>query len=462
MATLTKRVLKDGTINYSIQIKVKGADGRSKFVCTTWKNEEKLTGVRAEKSAIAYADRWEKEYKNGHTHELSMCNFNQFANIWLNTRKHTMSDNYYLRAKECINRLSQYFGNKRFVDLKAFDVQQFFVYMNESVYTTTKAVIKPSKQEEFNEIALQYGVKKASRESGFNRPTLYYARKGETIDFKSAKLICEFYNINVKEFFDKIVTEKHYKKESIMKYKRVLSSIYNYALSIELVNRNYATSAYLKNVIGGEPAKEIDILTDEEFNLFVKTLNKEQDIWQTIPLYIMLTTGLRTCEVCGLKWGDIDFEKKQIYIRRNRLYVQKLGVIVKELKTKYCKRTLSMCNMLYERLSEFNDIYSKIKQNDKHFDDSEYIFCNTDGTPRFPHYLNKLLSKYLSKSGCKNVSCHKIRHTWISRMISKGARVNVVSKLAGHANSDITLKIYTHYCKDIDNSSEVMETLFAV
>ncbi len=31
---------------------------------------------------------------------------------------------------------------------------------------------------------------------------------------------------------------------------------------------------------------------------------------------------------------------------------------------------------------------------------------------------------------------------------------------AGHANSDITLKIYTHYCQDIDNSIDVMEKIF--
>ena len=51
MATIYKRPLKNGKINYAIQIKVKGADGRSKFVCTTWKNENNLSGVRAEKAA---------------------------------------------------------------------------------------------------------------------------------------------------------------------------------------------------------------------------------------------------------------------------------------------------------------------------------------------------------------------------------------------------------------------------
>ena len=32
--------------------------------------------------------------------------------------------------------------------------------------------------------------------------------------------------------------------------------------------------------------------------------------------------------------------------------------------------------------------------------------------------------------------------------------------MAGHADSDITLKIYTHYCKDIDNSKQTLEKIF--
>lgn len=461
MATIYKRPLKNGKLNYAIQIKVKGADGRSKFVCTTWKNENNLSGVRAEKAATAFAEQWEREYREGHIHELSMATFEQVANVWLNTRKYNMSDNYYLRAVECIKRMSNFFGNKRFVDLKAFDIQQFFVNMNESLYKVSRAKIKPNKAVEFDELVKAYGVKKASRESSFNRPTLYYARKGEMIELNSAKLICEFFNLNTFEYFDKITIEKHYRKETIMKYKRVLSTIYNYAMSIELVNRNYATSAYLKNVIGGEPSKEIEILTHEEFDNFMKVLDREEDVWKIIPLYILATTGIRTCELCGLEWQDIDLENRLIKIRRNRLYINNKGVITKELKTKYSKRTLHICNRLYDKLVQFKELYDRLKENDKKFDKCGAIFCNLDGTPRFPHYLNKLLKSYLMKAGCKKVSCHKIRHTWITRMVSQGVPVNVVSKLAGHANSDITLKIYTHYCQDIDNSIDAMEKIFA-
>ncbi len=459
MATLSKRILKNGKCNYAIQIKIKTPSGKSKFVCTTWKNENNLSGVRAEKAAIAYAEQWEKEYRSGHIHELSMTNFNQFANIWLKTRKGNVSDSYYIRAQECIEKLSNFFGDRHFKDLKAFDIQQFFVEMNDATYTTTKAVIKPNKQEEFDKIASGFGIRKVSSEGLFTRPTLYYARKGEHIEFESAKAICTRFGISVNEYFDKISIQKHYKKESIMKYKRVLSTIYSYAMSIELVDKNLASSAYLKKIIGGEPSKDIDILNEEEFNNLIEVLGKH-DIWQVIPIYLLATTGMRTCEVCGLEWRDIDLENRKIKLKRNRLYISGKGVIVKELKTKYSQRTIPICNLLYDKLVLFKKAYDMLSVNDKKFDKCGAIFCNIDGTPRFPHYLNHLLAKYLTEAGCKKITCHKMRHTWITRMISKGAKINMVSKLAGHANSDITLKIYTHYCQDIDDSIDIMEKLF--
>ncbi len=459
MATISERKLKNGKSNYSIQIKIKKPNGTSGFVCTTWKNEDNLSGVRAKKQAIAYAEQWEKDYKSGHTHKLSTATFKQVADVWLNTRKHTISDSYYVRAVEGINRLSRFFGNKKFVDIKAFDTQQFFVNMNDSTFTISKAKLKESRADEFNKIILDYGVRKAGSGDTFSRPTLFYARKRSDIEYTTAKAICYKFDLKFDYFFDKTIISKHYRKESIMKYKRILSTIFNYAMSIELVERNYASSSYLKKVIGGEPSKEIDVLSDEEFNKLLNTLNNN-NIWDTISIYIMATTGIRTCEMCGLKWADIDLEKKVIRIKDNRLYVTGKGIVVKDLKTKYSKRTIPICNLLREKIQEFRNQYDLVCKGDKSYDKSGYIFCNIDGKPRFPHYLNHLLKKYLIEAEIKQISCHKLRHTWITQMISKGAKINVVSKLAGHANSDITLKIYTHYCQDIDNSTDVMETIF--
>ncbi|MBQ7351349.1 MAG: site-specific integrase [Clostridia bacterium] len=460
MATYTPRPLKNGKINYSIQIKLKDSFGKTKFMCTTWDNPQNLTGKRLEKALHHYGEEWEQNVKSGDLHKLKNATFSQIANEWLKAKTAKMSKSYYVRAVECIKKISEHFGNKKFINLRAYEVQQLFTALNDYEYSTVKARVRENKIEILNKKILNYGVRRADKEKIISRPTLYYARKGEIINLQSAKIICDLLDLNFNEFFEKIEYKGKYRKETILKYKRVLSAIFTYAIKIELIKTNYASSYYLKDIIAGEPPKEIPILSNEEYDRFLYSL-EGADLFKTIPLYILSTLGLRCCEVCGLKWEDVNFEDRIISIKRDRLYINKeFGTIVTRTKTDGSERQLYMCSLLFEKLKEFKKLYDLLKKEDKNFDKSGFIFCKTDGTAVFPHHLNDLLKKSLAQANCKPLSCHKIRHSWITRLISNGAPVNVVSEMAGHSKPNTTLKIYTHYCKDIDNSKKVLESIF--
>ncbi len=469
MATYEKRIAKkDGHITYGIQIKVKDYLGKDKFVNTTWKNPNNLTGERAKKAAIAFGETWEAEYKNGHTHKLSNASFNQVANEWLRNIKHRVSLNYILRSEDCIKRMTEYFGDVKFVDLRAHEIQQFITYLNEYTYKTITAKVKEHKLEEFKEcLKLNGGARKAERDGIISRPVFYYATHGEPIAYSSAEKICSLLKIGIKEFFEKIIIEKGYAKETILKYQHTLSAIFNYAIKNELVTSNYASSVYTKDSIGGRKTEEAKILTNQEYDKFIDTLkladNKLNEkgeplnlIWETMPLYIMSQLGLRTAEVCGLKWEDVDLENRVLSVCRNRVYTPKYGVYDKDTKTTKSTRKLFISDLLAEKLQQFKDKYEELKKADKKFDKRGYIFCNIDGTPKFPQYLNYLLQKYLLEANVTVVSNHKIRHTWITRLITNGAPVNGVAQMAGHADKNTTLKIYTHFSKDVKASQELL------
>lgn len=77
-------------------------------------------------------------------------------------------------------------------------------------------------------------------------------------------------------------------------------------------------------------------------------------------IFISLYTGLRIGEVCGLKWSDIDFEGKLIYVRRTvqRVYLEKgkkSKIIVTVPKTKKSLRKIPMAKKLIDKLKEFNN-----------------------------------------------------------------------------------------------------------
>ncbi|MGN1222741.1 MAG: site-specific integrase [Christensenellales bacterium] len=463
MATYSKRVLQDGTINYCIQTYIRDANGKRIYKCTTYKNEDNLSGKKLDKALHAFGEAWEERIKTGKNNKYEDYTFNQMADLWLDTRKDNMSKNYYVRASECLVKLKAFFGNTKFSDIRAIHVQDFFRELSKYEFTTKKARIKPNKLDYVNNIILKYGLRKADKDGETTRATLYYARKGEVINYESAVIICKKFGFRLNETFDIIEETHRYKKETILKYQRVLSAIFAYAIRSELVKTNYAAKYYTKDSIGGEKAKEIPILDNSEYDRLIETLNNDNDLFHTIPIYLLATLGLRTCEVCGLQWRDINFDKKTVSIKRDRTYVNKeFGCQVDDTKTKYSKRTLTMCDLLLDKLKEFKSIYDELKNGDKEFDATNdgFIFCDIKGQPVFPHHLNEILKKYLMMADCKIVSCHKIRHSWITRLISNGAPVNIVSKLAGHAGIDTTLKLYAHYYGELDNSLEMLNEIF--
>ena len=61
-------------------------------------------------------------------------------------------------------------------------------------------------------------------------------------------------------------------------------------------------------------AEEEIALTQEEQNTL---LNEVEDSWYKEMFYFMCLTGVRVGELGGLKWSDIDFEKKVVNIQRS-------------------------------------------------------------------------------------------------------------------------------------------------
>lgn len=461
MATFTKKVLKDGLIRYSIQACIKDPiTGKNKYPNVTWTNPDRLTGVRAERAAHAFGEAWEKELRNGKPKScLSTATFNEISQEWLNVKKCKMSASYYVRSVQIIKKLNMFFKSKRFAEITARDVQCFFTELNNHKIERIAAKLKDNARDKFEQAALSYGMRKADSDGIVSRAVLYGIRHGEDIHYNIAKRICEAFNLNVNECFETIYINKNYRKETIMAYKRILSSIYSYAIRIELVTVNYASSVYLKDVIAGEVSKDIDVLNEEEIADLLAVLDKEH-IARSIPIYLMLMLGLRCCEACGLEFKDIDFKSKTLTINRNRLYLPQQGIVTGETKTVSSKRTLPISNMLLNKLQECKAFYELLKSNDPLFKDSDAVYFNADGSPANPQNVNKLLNRFLAKAKCKQVTCHKLRHTFITRLISKGVSPNIVSKLAGHANCNITLAVYTHYYKDFDISKDVLNKIF--
>lgn len=464
MATIEKYVKKNGKISYHFQTKTRNPlDGKIKYFYKTWNNPENLTGVRLEKALRKEIDMWEEAVKNTRhitTHKLS---FQEVANEWLNTIKSSRSKLYYLKSSIIVEKFIGYFGKINFEDITPIMVGNFFTNLNNKEYSSISAVIKPEKAGELFDMAKEIGVKKVSREGYFSYPTFYYAKKGQKIAWSSAEAICNRFNIKTSDYFDKIVVQKKYRNETKLKYQRVLSAIFNHAIRFEIVSKNYASKhLYLKNYFG-EEEKEYMILSKAELDRLINLLNSKPDseLQYTLPIYLLATLGLRTCEVCGLNWSDINLEERIISIKRNRIYIPHEGIVSKITKTKFSVRDLYICDLLYNVLVKAKKRYEMLKENDPDFSDCDAVHCNLDGTPASSELIAFHLKRYLAEAGCPIVTNHKLRHGWITELINNNVPATVVAKLAGHVNSETTLSVYAHYAKEADHSKDILNKIFA-
>ncbi|MDI6497909.1 tyrosine-type recombinase/integrase [Leuconostoc suionicum] len=61
--------------------------------------------------------------------------------------------------------------------------------------------------------------------------------------------------------------------------------------------------------------------------------------------------------------------------------------------------------------------------------------------------VNDKLYKILDKLNIPRVSYHKLRHTYVSIMLSNGIQMNYIAKQVGHSNTNMINKVYGHLQK---------------
>ena len=142
-------------------------------------------------------------------------------------------------------------------------------------------------------------------------------------------------------------------------------------------------------------------------------------------------TGLRRSEICALRWPDVDFENKKIFID-NSLKVVNGEVDEEKAKTDYSIR--------YVYIND--DIYKKTLENQ--WIGTDRIFISKYGEHMHPDTINKILQKIIKKYDLEKITIHELRHTFSSILNYYGVDPKTISELMGHSNADITMNVYTH------------------
>ncbi len=153
-------------------------------------------------------------------------------------------------------------------------------------------------------------------------------------------------------------------------------------------------------------------------------------------LAIACFTGMRTGELFGLRWSDVDLKNREISIKQQftKGYLQ-------SPKTKKSK---GIIDLPIEALPYFEK--QRLKTGLR-----EYIFYSPRNEPfKNTSYVNILLKKILKELNIEERSIYQTRHTFASIRLSMGERIEWVSYMLRHESTDITLKRYFKYIKELD------------
>lgn len=146
-------------------------------------------------------------------------------------------------------------------------------------------------------------------------------------------------------------------------------------------------------------------------------------------------TGMRSGEMIGLRWGDIDFDRREISIKRTI----KMGKISTP-KTQSSVRTIDIIDQL---LPYLEDQYKRTGQYEG------YVFLNSE----FTHYYdikrirNTHWKNLLKKVEIEYRTIYQMRHTFATIMIEHGEDILWVSHMLGHTDTSMTLQMYAKYRK---------------
>ncbi len=159
---------------------------------------------------------------------------------------------------------------------------------------------------------------------------------------------------------------------------------------------------------------------------------------------IELCLGLRRGELLGLQWQDIDFQKNQIHVVRNRVVVDSKSV-VKDPKTESSRRTVDVPVQLIQKLKKhkMNCLANRLRLGEA-YTATDYVIVHPDGKPIYPEYLSQMFTKLQNKANLPKCRFHDLRHLCASIMLMQGVNVKVAQEHLGHKDIATTMNIYSH------------------
>ncbi|MEY4309582.1 MAG: hypothetical protein RL422_1785 [Bacteroidota bacterium] len=146
-------------------------------------------------------------------------------------------------------------------------------------------------------------------------------------------------------------------------------------------------------------------------------------------LFLLYGTGIRLAELISLQNNQVNLAAKTIRVigKRNK------------------ERMIPIPGLLVDLIATYRSFCTI---------EHAHLLLTDKGEPLYPMFVQRLVKKNLGEySQLEKLSPHVLRHTYATHLLNKGADLNAIKELLGHANLAAT-QVYTH------NSMEKMKAIY--
>ena len=157
--------------------------------------------------------------------------------------------------------------------------------------------------------------------------------------------------------------------------------------------------------------------------------NTFEEVRDQLVLMLLYGTGMRLAELIQLTHQQVNLSAKTLRVigKRNKERIIPMPMILVDLVKHY------------QALNPFQ---------------SQYLLLTDKGEPCYPMFVQRLVKKYLGEvSTLEKLSPHVLRHSYATHLLNRGADLNAIKELLGHANLAAT-QVYTH------NSMEKLKEIY--
>lgn len=257
--------------------------------------------------------------------------------------------------------------------------------------------------------------------------TSYSSDLEQFIAFVNPKNLQQVQAMEVRKWLISL-SDDNIQNRSINRKLATLRTFFKYLLRTGKIEENPMTSIRMVKTTKKIPhfvrESEMEKLVDNQ-----KIATNFSEARDELILFLLYGTGIRLAELISLQNNQVNLAAKTIRVigKRNK------------------ERVIPVPSLLIDLIQGYRSFNTY---------ENPHLLLTDKGEPLYPMFVQRLVKKTLGEySQLEKLSPHVLRHTYATHLLNKGADLNAIKELLGHANLAAT-QVYTH------NSMEKMKAIY--